>query len=233
MEPRSVSHVLTKNGAPFSVFAAAGGLVIERRLWDGRIGQALTAADEFLKYARGAGLTSLIRHFAALRISVLVIAGRIGDAERAWRLEDHLPEDSKGCVDLDGQGWREMEAISLARLRCLIASERFEEGRDLARELRAVAVERRLRRTLMRALALSMVLEQRAGDLESALGHMEEYLGLFVESPYAWPLVRERAACTAVVTKFLDLHPDSPQQETARSLLSVMRRMDQMPGNWC
>ena len=230
VEPRSVSHVLTKNGAPFSVFAAAGGLVIERRLWDGRIGQALTAADEFLEYARGAGLTSLIRHFAALRISVLVIAGRIGDAERAWRLEDHLPEDSKGCVDLDGQGWREMEAISLARLRCLIASERFEEGRDLARELRAVAVERRLRRTLMRALALSMVLEQRAGDLESALGHLEEYLGVFVESPYAWSLVRERATCTAVATKFLDLHPDSPQQETARSLVATMHRMDQIRG---
>ena len=226
VEPRSVSHVLTKNGAPFSVFAAAGGLVIERRLWDGRIDQALTAADEFLEYARGAGLTSLIRHFAALRISVLVIAGRIGDAERAWRLEDHLPEDSKGCVDLEGQGWREMEAISLARLRCLIASERFEEGRDLARELRAVAVERRLRRTLMRALALSMVLEQRAGDLESALGHLEEYLGVFVESPYAWSLVRERATCTAVVTKFLDLHPDSPQQETARSLVATMHRVD-------
>ena len=226
VEPRSVSHVLTKNGAPFSVFAAAGGLVIERRLWDGRIGQALTAADEFLKYARGAGLTSLIRHFAALRISVLVTAGRIGDAERAWRLEDHLPEDSKGCVDLEGQGWREMEAISLARLRCLIASERFEEGRDLARELRAVAVERRLRRTLVRVLALSMVLEQRAGDLESALGHLQEYLGVFVESPYAWSLVRERATCTAVVTKFLDLHPDSPQQETARSLLAAMHRVD-------
>ena len=226
VEPRSVSHVLMKNGAPFSVIAAAGGLVIERRLWDGRIDQALTAADEFLKYARGAGLTSLIRHFAALRIWVLVIAGRIEDAERAWRLEDHLPKDSKGCVDLDGQGWREMEAISLARLHCLIASERFEEGRGLARELRAVAAERRLRRTLMRALALSMVLEQRAGDLESALGHLKEYLGLFVESPYSWPVVRERAASTAVVTKFLDLHPDSPHQETARSLLWAMHRVD-------
>ena len=42
--------------------------------------------------------------------------------------------------------------------------------------------------------------------------------------------MRERAACTAVVTKFLDLHPDSPHQETARSLLSAMRRMDHIRG---
>ena len=160
----------------------------------------------------------LIRYLTALRISVLVIAGRVDDAERSWRSED-LPQDSKGCVDLAGQSWREMEAISLARLHWLIARERFEEGRDLARELHAVAVERHLRRTLMRASALWVVLEQRSGDPESAVGHMEEFLGLFVESPYAWPLVRERTTrttCAAVLTKFLDLHPDSPQQETAR-----------------
>ena len=141
------------NGVPFSVIAAASGLVIDLRLRDGRSDLALTAVDELLEYVRGTGLTALIRYLTALRISVLVIAGRVDDAERSWRLED-LPQDSKGCVDLAGQSWREMEAISLARLHWLIARERFEEGRDLARELRAVAVERRLRRTLMRASAL-------------------------------------------------------------------------------
>ena len=53
---------------------------------------------------------------------------------------------------------------------------------------------------------------------------------LFVESPYAWRLMRERAACTAVVTKFLDLHPDSPQEETTRSLLAAMHRVDDARG---
>ena len=81
----------------------------------------------------------------------------------------------------------------------------------------------------MRALALSVVLEQRAGEPASAVGHLEEFLTLFAESPYAWPLVQERANCAAVVTRFLDLNPGSPYRETARSLLAAMRRVDGGP----
>ncbi len=224
---RIVLRAFMTGGVPFSVMASASGLAIDLRLRDGRSDLALAAVDEMLEYVRRTGQAALIRYLAALRISVLVIAGRVEDAERAWRLED-LPQDSKGCVDLAGQSWREMEAISSARLRWLTAGERFEEGRDLAREACAVAVERRLRRTLMRAVALWMVLEQRSGDPESAVGHLEEFLGLFVESPYAWPLVRERTTCAAVVEKFLDLYPDSLHQETARSLLAAMRRLDEV-----
>ena len=226
---RSVPGVLMKYGVPFSSFATASCLAIELPLRSRRMDQALTAADGLLKFVRGAGLTSLVRILAALRISVLVIAGRDGDAGRAWRLEG-LPEDSKGCVDLTGQGWKEMEAVSCARLRLLTATERYEEGRVLARELRSVAAERHLRRTLMRALALSVALEQRAGEPESAVGHLEEFLSLFAESPFAWPLVQERADCAAVVTRFLDLNPDSPCQESARSLLAAMRRVDGVRG---
>ena len=221
---RNVPRVLMTNAVPFSLFAAASGLVIELKLRAGRIDQALTAADELLAHVRGAGSTSLARYLAALRASVLVVAGRVGDAERSWRLEN-LPEDAEGCVDLTGQGWREMEAVACARLRCLIASERFDEGRRLARALRSVAVERRLRRTLMRALALSMVLEQRAGEPSSAMGHLEEYLSLFAESHYAWPLVRERATCAVVVTTFLDRNPDSPCREAARAISAAIRRV--------
>ena len=60
--------------------------------------------------------------------------------------------------------------------------------------------------------------------------HLEEFLSLFAESPYAWPLVQERADCAAVVTRFLDLNPDSPCQESARSLLAAMRRVDGVRG---
>ena len=218
---RSVPQALMTNGVPFSVFVAASGLVIELKLRVGRTDQALATANELLEYVRGVGLTSLARHLAALRASVLVVAGRVGDAERSWRVEN-LPEDAEGCVDLNGQSWREMEAVACARLRCLIERERFDEGRRLARELRSVAVERRLRRTLMRALALSMVLEQRAGEPSSAMGHLEEFLSLFAESPYAWPLVRERATCAAVVTTFLDQNPDSPCREAARAISAAI-----------
>ena len=218
---RSVPQALMTNGVPFSAFAAASGLVIELKLRAGRTDQALATANELLEYVRGVGLTALARHLAALRVSALVAAGRVGDAERSWRLAN-LPEDAEGCVDLTGQVWREMEAVACARLRCLIERERFDEGRRLARELRSVAVERRLRRTLMRALALSMVLEQRAGEPSSAMGHLEEFLTLFAESPYAWPLVRERATCAAVVTKFLDQNPDSPCREAARAISTAI-----------
>ena len=221
-ELRGVPRALMMNSVPLSGIAAASGLVIELKLRAGRIDLALDTANELLEYARGVGLTALARHLAALRISVLVVAGRVGDAERAWRLEN-LPEDAEGCVDLAGQGWREMEAVACARLRCLIACERFDEARDLARKLRSVAVERRLRRIFMRALALSIVLEQRAREPGSAAGRLEEYLGLYAESPYAWPLVRERAICEPVVVAFLDRNPDSPWRESARSLLAAMR----------
>lgn len=226
VEPCGISRILMKNGAPFSAIAAVGGLVVERRLRDGQIDRALEASDEFLEYARNAGLTSLNRYFAAVRISVLVTAGRVREAEQAWRAEDDLPEDSKSCVDLDSQGWREMEIVSLARLRYLITVGAFEEGRSLAFNLREVAVEKRLRRTLMRALALSVMLEQRAGNTMSALEHLEDFLGLFVESPYAWPLVRERTTCKSVVAGLLDLRPDSPHREPARTLLATMEAMD-------
>ena len=173
-EQRRVPIVLVKHGTPFSGFAAACSLLIEQSLQAGRIHQALTQADELLDYTRGAGLTSLARYVAAVRVSVLVIAGRLRDAERAWRLEN-LPSDSTRCTDLAGQGWREMEAVSCARLRWLTATRRFGEGRDLARNLRDAAVERQLKRTLMRATVLSMVLEQRASSFS---GRGEKSAGL-------------------------------------------------------
>ena len=84
-----------------------------------------------LGYVRGAGLPPLVRHLSALRVSVLAFAGRAAEAERAWRLEE-LPEAPEGCLDLGGQTWREMEALSCARLGLLIAGGRFDAGRRFA-----------------------------------------------------------------------------------------------------
>ena len=228
-EPRPVPIALVKRGTPFSGFAAACSVLIEQSLQAGLVHQALTRTDELLDYTRGAGLTSLARYVAAVRVSVLVIAGRLRDAERAWRRAD-LPSDSTRCTELTGQGWREMEAISCARLRWLTATRRFEEGRNLARHLRDVAVERQLKRTLMRATVLSIVLEQRAGGPESAMAHLEGFLELFSETPYAWPLLQEQAVCRATMAAFLERHPESPYRETAQSLLAAMRRTDEVRG---
>ena len=71
-----------------------------------------------------------------------------------------------------------MEAIACARLRLLTAQRRFEDARDFARGLRDAAAGRSLRRTLMRALALSARLEHEAGDPAAAAGHLAEALRL-------------------------------------------------------
>ena len=224
-----VPIALVRHGAPFSAFATACALMIEQSLQAGHIRLALKRAEELLDYTRKAGLISLARFVAAIRASVLISADRIRDAERAWRLEQ-LPEDAAGCVDLRGQTWREMDAIACARLRWLTATGRFEAGRELARELRRVAFERHLKRTLMRATVLSIVLEQRAGKPESAVAYLAEFLEMFAESPYAWLLLQERATCADVLSVFLERHPDAAHRGMAQSLLARIRRRDDQRG---
>ena len=224
-EPARVPGALLTGSTPLSAYAAASGAVIDLRLRDEGVDGALAAADEMLDHVRGAGLPALVRYLSALRVSLLAIAGRIGDGEEAWALDD-LPEAAADCLDLAGQTWREMEALSCARLRLTIGRERFEPGRGFAHELRAVAAGRGLRRTLMRALSLSVVLERRAGEAAAAAGHLEAYLGVYADTPYAGPLVRERADCAEVVAAYLESASDSPGTETARSLLTEMERAD-------
>ena len=103
-----------------------------------------------------------------------------------------------------------MEAMSCARLRWLTATRRFGEGRDPARALREAAVGRQLKRTLMRSTGLSIMLEWRAGEPESAMAHLKDFLELFSETPYGWALFQERAVCRAAMTAFQERHPESP-----------------------
>ena len=205
--------------ASFSTYAAASGAAIDQKRRSEGVDGALAAADEMLEYVLGTGLPALVRYLSALRASLLATAARAGDAERDWRRRG-LPEDSRGCLDLTGQSWREMEALSCARLRILTARERFDEGRSFAAELCAEAEARGLRRTLMRALSSSMTLEHRAGEPAAAGGHLEEFLRLFGETPYAWPLVREHAIDPPAVESLIDSVPDSPGRRTTLSLLA-------------
>lgn len=222
-EPHCVPRALVASGTPFSAYAAASGTVIDLRFRDEGVDSSLDALDEMLEHVRGAGLVSLVRYLCALRVLILALAGRIGEGERSWRL-DALPKDPDGCLDLDGQSWREMEALSCARLRLLIASDRYETGRMFAEGLRAAAAARGLRRTLMRALALTITLEHRSGRTDAAVAHLREFLDLFDDSAYVWPLVRDREDCEAVLGAYLDSHSDSVQRETAESLLAATYR---------
>ena len=228
LELKHVPEVLMTGSSPMQVYAAASGAVVDLKLRDEGVESALVAAQEMLDYVRGAGLPALVRYVAGLRVAVLATAGRVEEGEKAWRLDD-LPETVPECLDLEGQTWREMEALSCARLRLMIGREGYDEARDFADELRAASAERGLARTLMRALALSVVLEHRAGDRQAATGHLASYLQLFAETPYAGPLVRERETCTPLVLRFLDTAPESSGKETARALLEATERADEAP----
>jgi len=224
-----VPRALTASGTPFSAYAAASGVVAETRLRNEGVESALTAVETMLDYVCSAELPALVRYLAAMRIAMLAIARRVGDAERTWRM-DALPEDADACLDLGGQSWREMEALSCARLRLLIESERFDAARGFAGDVRAVAGARGLRRTVMRALSLSILLEHRAGRPEAAAVHLLEYLRLLEETPYTRPLIREGDACAAVVADYLDTVPATPCRESAQSLLVAMRGVEDPKG---
>ena len=219
-EPFRVPRTLVRAPTSFSAYAAASGTAIDLKLRKEDVDSALATTDEMLEYVLVAELPALIRYLSALRVSLLATAGRVGDAWQDWRLRG-LPGDLRGCLDLTGQSWREMEALSCARLRLLIAQERFEEGRRCAADLCAVATTRGLRRTLMRALSLAVMLEHRAGGPTTE--PLQEFLRLFSETPYAWPLVREREVHESVIEAFVDSEPDSPAREAAQSLLAEMR----------
>ena len=227
-EPPGLRTALMREGQPFSAFAVGCRVLIDTRLRSGRVDRALAVADELLGHVRRAGLVTFARSLAAMRISVLAMAGRVEEAELAWRREE-LPEDSLDCVDLTVQGWREVEALSEARIRLLIAGGRFDEARVLVGAVREVAEAHRLRRVEMRAWAWSILLEEHAGDREAALRCVTRYLKLFADSPYAWPLVRERGACEEVLQRYLGLDVDRSCRQAAHALLAAMHRAGSGP----
>ena len=224
-EVSRVPEALVTGGTPFQAYAAASGAVVGLSLRDEGVEGALAAAEDMLEYVRSARLPALVRYLSALRVSLLAVVGRVDDGEQAWALDD-LPEAEADCLDLAGQTWREMEALSCARLRLAIGRKRFEVGRSMAAGLRAVAAARGLKRTSMRALALSAVLECQAGEADAAAGHLEAYLRAFADTPYARPLVQERADCAQLVAAFLASAPASPGREAACALLTAMERAD-------
>ena len=228
VEQRGVWWVLNNRGVPFSYFATAANVLIDRRLRARRTEEAIAATDKLLVRVRADGRVASVRLLAALRTTVLVVAGRVEDAERFWGREN-LPEHNAACVDVTTQSMREMEAVSEARARLLIAERRYEEARGLLSTLETVAATRSWRKTQMRAVALSILLEHAAGAPAAGVRRLTEYLELYGESPYAWPLLREPAVCPHVLSEFLRLEAHSPHCASARSLLAAARAAQDSP----
>ena len=217
-----VPRALMARGTLLSNYAAASATVLELTLRDKGAEEALGAAEAMLQHLRGAGLAALCRYVSAMHAALLAMAGRTKAAQRTWRLEG-LPVEVGDCAKLAGQSWREMEAVCCSRIRVLIAAEEYQEGRALAGALRAMARERGLNRTLMRALALSVVLEHRAGDGDAADTYLKHFLGLFAETPYAWPLIRERDDCEERLVELVDSSGEVSSRDVAWQLLEAMR----------
>ena len=208
-------------GTTLASFAAIAGVVLDGTLARDGVDQALSAVVAMQDYARTLDLPAVVRYLAGECVSLLVIKGHTGDAEEAWRA-DGLPECAKGCLDLEGQSWREFEAVASARLRLLIARREFEAGRSFLGDLVAEASGRDLRRTWMRALALGVSLERRAGRPHEAEVHLNRYLDLFMETDYARPVVRERESLKPALEELLDNNPGPDAAESAERLLASL-----------
>ena len=212
---------ITRPGNTFATFVSECAIVTEITQYVAGVDEALAVLTEMMEYARLTKRQTLVRCLVALRVDVLACAGRADEAERAWRV-GALPANDADCLDLRSLEWREMERIACARLRLYVACEAFETGRGFAQQVLGVAMKHKLVRTAMRVLAISMVLELRAGDTGAACAHARNFLQYYTTSDYAHPLVREGDAGREVLESLLESEPRGSTRSAAADLLKMM-----------
>ena len=124
---------------------------------------ALQLLSQVVEDVRGGGIESLSNNLSALFAYYLVEVGRSSEAAQVWT--DHgLPCEVTDLVDLERRSWRTMEALSCARVRLLLELGESAAAEELAGRLCEIASSHGLTRTLLRGLALSMVVAHREGD---------------------------------------------------------------------
>ena len=208
-------------GGLYAHYAAAAGVSTELALAARGADAALAVLGDLAERAHDSGLVFLGQLLAALRVSVLVEASRIGEAERTWRGAE-LPATDAGCLDLAGHSWRWVEAVACARVQLLAA--RGDPGAaDLERSLARLATDRGVRRTLMRSLGLRMRLAHHARDPDAARDAAASYLRLFRAADYVRPLLRSGAAATHALERFVDADPDGRDAAAAERLVAMGR----------
>ena len=217
VSPTVSPRLLGESAAWHDVYAANIGVAAELAIASGAPDRALATVVGARDFARSTERPALATLVSAMRVSVLVIAGRVDEALRAWHGDD-LPRRDDACLDFSAYRWREVEAIACARLRLLIAREDFEAARGLARSLDEATESRRLVRTRMRTLALSMRLESLAGCPDRATAHLETYLRLFARADYARPLAREREIAAPLLVHVAEHAAEEAVANAARSL---------------
>ena len=170
-----------------------------------------------LEDVRAIRSAALSRCVSGLLVHYLVELGRTEQAAESW-LELELPNEVVELVDLDSQPWRTMESVACARVRLLAAQGSLEAAAELATRLCAVAAERGLIRTRLRGLALSMAVAEQAGDTNSALARLAEFVRLAREPGYIRPLVRHREVSRAVLRRLIEAEPDADMRDAAAAM---------------
>ncbi len=206
-------------GTQLASYAAACGVAVDIALHTRDTAHAMAILEESIENAYRHELPAFERFLGGLCVGVLAAAGQVDRAERRWHVYG-LPDAQSACLDLKNQSWREMEALSLARLRLCILRGEFDDGRRLLLDLLALADRRELRRTSVRGMALAVVLEEAAGDRAAAVRHLTAFLELFAKTGYGWALVREGQPVVAVLKELIDACPDTSIVTSARSLLT-------------
>ena len=219
-----VSDIVMQGTLQFAAYAAACYMAAEQASEADGVEAALATIDVMSEFARGKGMKALTRYTQALRISTYAGADLVEEAQREWRLGD-FPDSNRDCLDLDGQSWREMEALTCARLRLQVATGNLDDGRRLIGELLKLAEGRELLRTRMRALSIAVVLEESNGQRGAALEHLADYLKLHVQTDYARPFLRERAIVLPVARAFLETDADETLRDQADALMAAAGRL--------
>ena len=180
----------------------------------------LTMADDLAERAHALGIAPVIGFLAAHRAGLLADAGRVAEAEDAWRAAG-LPTADAECLSIDLPGWRYMEAVACARIRLMAAGGRAREAARLEAALAATAARLGLRRTLVRALALRVRLCHAARDRDGAQAAATEYVRHYASTDYARPLLQAGAAATSALERILDADPGGPLAAAVRRLLAM------------
>ena len=221
-EPVRLPNAFDTGCSPFQVYAAASATVVELTLEQQGVMAVLVTLQEMLEHSHRSDLPSASRYLSVLRVATLSHAGRHEEAERTWRLSG-LPDNDADCLDLEGQTWREMEAIAEARLKILRARKEFDAARAFYSAVVQAVEQRGLRRTRMRCLALSITIEIAAGERTAAAARLAEFVRLFTETDYARPLVREREVVLPLLEDYVDGVVDPALEASAGALRDHVR----------
>ena len=227
IDPEGAVREVYRSGGLYAHYAAGAGVACELALAARGADAALAVLGELAERAHDSGLAFLGELLAALRVSVLVETGRIGEAERVWR-GAALPTTDAGCLDLGVHSWRWVEAVACARVR-LLGARVDPDAANLERSLARLAADRGLKRTLMRSLALRVRLAHDARDPDAARDAAADYLRHFRATDYARPLLRAGPAATAALERILDADPDGRDAAAAERLIAMRRIGDTAP----